>query len=170
MSFGIPPPSGTVRATLTAHGSGRAIRSSRLVLLASRQVGSVHVLSYTPNLYLPSPDFLPSVFPRLASVSTLSGQVLPYPAGYGFPVPFGCWPSLLKQSLPSYGCVPPLPLAYWLTPDRMRVITFRICEMRPTKASSISRRAWWCSRSWLDGPTSFGCSARRWTALLSSTS
>ncbi len=72
-----------------------------------------------------------SVFPRLASVSTLSGRVLPYPAGYGFPMPFGCWPSLLKQSLPPYGCVPPLPLAYWFSPDRMGVITFRINEMGP---------------------------------------
>ena len=55
-----------------------------------------------------------SVFPRLASVGTLSGRVLPYPAGYAFPVPFGGWPSLLTQSLPPYGYEPPLPLAYWL--------------------------------------------------------
>ena len=76
---------------------------------------------------------LPSLagFTRLASVSILSDWVLPYPAGYAFPVPFGRWPSLLKQSLPSYGYVPLLPLAYWLAPDRMRVITFRIHEMRP---------------------------------------
>ena len=41
-----------------------------------------------------------SVVTRLASVSILSDEVSPYPAGYGFPLPFGCWPSLLKQSLP----------------------------------------------------------------------
>ena len=73
-----------------------------------------------------------SVFTRLASVSILSEWVLPYPAGYGFPLPFGGWPSLLKQSLPPYGYVPPLPLAYWLAPDRMGVITFRILKLRPT--------------------------------------
>ena len=72
-----------------------------------------------------------SVFPRLASVSTLSGQVLPYPADYGFPMPFGCWPSLLKQSLPPYGYVPPLPLAYELPLDRVGGITFRILKIRP---------------------------------------
>ena len=59
MALRFSSPRGTVRATFTAHGSGRVIRSSRLVLLALRQVGSVHVLSYTPNLYLPSHDFLP---------------------------------------------------------------------------------------------------------------
>ena len=73
-----------------------------------------------------------SVFTRLASVSILSDWGDPYPAGYGFPVPFGCWPSLLKQSLPSYGYVPPLPLAYWPAPDRMRVTTFHILKLRPT--------------------------------------
>ncbi len=95
-------------------------------------VGSVHVLSHTSNLYLPLRmiSLLP-VFPRLVSVSILSDWVSPYPAGYVFPLPFGCWPSLLKQSLPSYGCVPPLPLAYWLAPDRMGVTTFRIRELRP---------------------------------------
>ena len=73
-----------------------------------------------------------SVFTRLASVSILSDWVSPYPAGYGFPLPFGCWPSLLKQSLPPYGYVPPLPLAYELSLDRMGVITFRILKLRPT--------------------------------------
>ena len=72
------------------------------------------------------------MFTRLASVSILSEWVLPYPAGYGFPVPFGCWPSLLKQSLPPYGSVPPLPLAYELPLDRMEVITFHILKIRLT--------------------------------------
>jgi hypothetical protein len=31
-------------------------------------------------------------------VSTLSGWVYPYPAGYVFPLPFGCWLSLLGSS------------------------------------------------------------------------
>jgi len=73
-----------------------------------------------------------SVFPRLASVSILSDEVVPYPAGYGFPLPFGCWPSLLKQSHPPDGYVPPLPLAYELPLDRMGVITFHILKLRPT--------------------------------------
>jgi len=34
-------------------------------------------------------------------VSTLSGWVLPYPTGYGFPVPFGCRPSLLGRPVPA---------------------------------------------------------------------
>ena len=73
-----------------------------------------------------------SVFTRLASVSILSDWVSPYPTGYEFPLPFGCWPSLLKQSLPSYGYVPPLPLAYERPLDRMGIITFRILKLRPT--------------------------------------
>jgi len=40
----------------------------------------------------------------LSHVSPLSGWVSPLtrpdPAGYGFPVPFGCWPSLLGTSSP----------------------------------------------------------------------
>ena len=99
---------------------------------AFRQVGSVHVPEHTSNLHLPLHEFLPSMFPRLASVSTLSGWALPYPAGYEFPLPFGGWPSLLKPSLLSYGYVPPLPVAYWLAPGRMRGIPFRILKIRPT--------------------------------------
>jgi hypothetical protein len=73
-----------------------------------------------------------SVVPRQASVGTLSGRVFPYPAGYVFPLPFGCWHSLLKPSLSLYGYVPPLPVAYWFAPDRIGVITFRFFKMRPT--------------------------------------
>ena len=72
------------------------------------------------------------MFLRLASVSTLSGWVFPDPAGYGFSLPFGGWPSLLKSSLPLYGYVPPLPLAYELLLDRVGVITFHILKVRPT--------------------------------------
>ena len=49
----------TMAHTFIAHGSGRVIRSGGLLLLALRQVGSVHVLAHTPNLYLPSHAFLP---------------------------------------------------------------------------------------------------------------
>src|SRR4051794_1392955 len=54
-----PAPRGTVRTPFKVHGSGRVIRLGWLVLLALRQVGSVHVLSHTPNLHLPSRDLLP---------------------------------------------------------------------------------------------------------------
>ena len=45
-------------------------------------------------------------FPRLGDqppdhVSPLSGWVLPYPAGYGFPRPFGCRRSLLGRPVPA---------------------------------------------------------------------
>ncbi len=72
------------------------------------------------------------VFPCLVSVSILSDWVVPYPAGYAFPVPFGRWPSLLKRSLPLSGYVPPLPLAYERPLDRMGGITFRFLKLRPT--------------------------------------
>jgi hypothetical protein len=36
-------------------------------------------------------------------VSPLSGWVLPYPAGYGFPRPFGCRRSLLGRPVPAVG-------------------------------------------------------------------
>jgi hypothetical protein len=34
-------------------------------------------------------------------VSNLSVGHVPYPAGYGFPLPFGCWPSLVGPSFPA---------------------------------------------------------------------
>src|SRR4051794_1081476 len=49
----------TVHATFIAHGSGRVIRSGRLIVLALRQVGSVHVPRHTSTLDLPLHDFLP---------------------------------------------------------------------------------------------------------------
>ncbi len=59
MALRFSSPRGTVLAGFLAHGSGRVIRSSRLVLLALRQVGSVHMPKHTPNLCLPSHDSLP---------------------------------------------------------------------------------------------------------------
>jgi len=49
---------------------------------------------------------------RLIHVSTLSGWVLPYPAGYDFPLPFGRWPSLLGASCSHWGLLPFLRPAY----------------------------------------------------------
>jgi len=37
---------------------------------------------------------------HLAHVSRLSAWASPYLAGYGFPLPFGCQPSLLGPSVP----------------------------------------------------------------------
>ena len=48
-----------------------------------------------------------------AHVSTLSGWVLPYPAGYGFPLRFSCWPSLLALSCSRCGIGPSLRSGYW---------------------------------------------------------
>src|SRR5712692_4577875 len=47
----------------------------------------------------------------LPHVSTLSGRSATYPAG--FPLPFGCWRSLLGASLPRRRVGPPLRSAYW---------------------------------------------------------
>lgn len=74
-------------------------------------------------------------------VSILSDRVLPYPAGYVFPLPFGRWRSLLGRSCPTRGSAfltvgsptdrPP--------PDSIGVSTFRTDEMRPGRVPSILR-------------------------------
>jgi hypothetical protein len=66
-------------------------------------------------------------------VSILSDRVLPYPAGYVFPLPFGRWPSLLGRSCPTRGLTfltvgSP---TYRPSPDSIGVSTFRTDEMRP---------------------------------------
>jgi hypothetical protein len=62
-------------------------------------------------------------------VSTLSGWALPYPAGYGFLVPFGCRPSLLGRPVPLghrlHLTIGLLPMA-----DPIGVSTFRIGKLR----------------------------------------
>src|SRR5690242_19558396 len=57
------------------------------------------------------PASFPGVHP--VHVSRLSAWVRPYPAGYGFPLPFGCWPSLLGPSLAHWGVARYLRVAYW---------------------------------------------------------
>ena len=45
--------------------------------------------------------------------------VLPYPAGYVFPLPFGGWPSLFGRSCARSGVGPRLRLVYrWYGPER----------------------------------------------------
>jgi len=53
-----------------------------------------------------------------------------YPAGYGFPVPFGCRRSLLAPSCARCGLGPLLRWGYWMAPDHNGVTTFRIGKMR----------------------------------------
>ncbi len=69
--------------------------------------------------------------PRTTSAPFQAGYQ-PYPAGYGFPLPFGCRHSLLGSVLRLLGSsaavavgLPALPL------DPIRVVTFRMREMRP---------------------------------------
>src|SRR5579872_2070276 len=72
-------------------------------------------------------------------VSALSGWVLPYPAGYGFPLPFGCWLSLLRPSLPHWRLLLSLRSAYWSGPDSIGVATFRAIEIRLRRMPSLLR-------------------------------
>src|SRR5215475_4049387 len=99
-----PPPRRTGRATRAAPSSssqsiipGRGLHTMKLVFQ-----------SYVyPNGYLTFPLDKRSS-PRLSDeppghVSPLSGWVLPYPAGYAFPLPFGCRRSLLGHPVPAVG-------------------------------------------------------------------
>ena len=60
-----------------------------------------------------------------AHVSTLSVGQTPYPAGYGFPLPFGRWPSLLGPSFPAEEFRPSCVGPTGRPPDRSGVSTFR---------------------------------------------
>jgi hypothetical protein len=56
---------------------------------------------------------------------------MPYPAGYGFPLPFDCRHSLLDPSLSRWRFGPSLRLAYCQrTADSIGVYTFRMREIR----------------------------------------
>ncbi len=72
-------------------------------------------------------------------VSPLSGWVLPYPAGYDFPVPCGGWPSLLGSSSSHWRVPPPLRLAYWISPDSIGVSTFHTFKLGSGWVPSILR-------------------------------
>jgi hypothetical protein len=50
--------------------------------------------------YFVPPPLIQSLDPPPGHVSTLSGWVLPYPAGYDFPWPFGSRLSLLGRPIP----------------------------------------------------------------------
>ena len=129
-----PPPLRTVRATFTAHGSSKSVLIKPLPPVT-------HQLGLVPRFGLQQfpvasnaskvRNFCFALWPiHLLRVGTLSGRVLPYPAGYEFPLPFGCWHSLLAASLTHWGNRPSLRLDYWTHPDPIGVILFRICEMR----------------------------------------
>src|SRR4051794_33818133 len=67
-----------------------------------------------------------------SEVSALSGQVnRPYPAGYGFPSPFGRRLSLPLTSFVRWGFVPSLRLAYRRPPDPIGFTVFYRSETRP---------------------------------------
>src|SRR4029077_15539319 len=74
-----------------------------------------------------------------AHVSRLSPEQTPYPAGYGFPSPFGCWPSLLGPSFPAWGLRPSYVGPTGRPPDRNGVSTFRTEEVRPGWMPSLLR-------------------------------
>ena len=90
--------------------------------------GFVYPCGY-PTFPLDEPSSPYPVDPSPGHVSTLSGWVSPYPAGYGFPVPFGCRHSLVGRPIPLrhglYLTVSLLPRA-----DLIGVPTFRIGKMR----------------------------------------
>jgi hypothetical protein len=54
----------------------------------------------------------------------------PYPAGYEFPVPFGCRPWLLGRPIPAAGLARSYDGLLGYVPDRNGVPTFRIGKMR----------------------------------------
>src|SRR6516164_9365989 len=85
-------------------------------------------------------------YPALRTVhqATSAGfrrEHLPYPAGYGFPLPFGRWPSLLGLRVPLRGSAllaSGLPAA----PDLVGVSTFRSWEIRRGWTPSLLRGRW----------------------------
>jgi len=74
-----------------------------------------------------------------AHVSRLSPGQTPYPAGYRFPLPFGCWPSLLGPSFPAEELCPSCVGPTGRPPDRNGVSTFRTEEVRPGRMPSLLR-------------------------------
>jgi hypothetical protein len=63
----------------------------------------------------------------------------PYPPGYGFPLPFGWWRSLLGPSCAPCRVGPSLRSADWLKPDCKGVTTFLTCERRWGWVPSLPR-------------------------------
>jgi len=125
-----PRPRRTGRATRIAHSSGSSVDHCR-ALIAHHRVFQSYVC---PRGHLTFPLDKRSS-PRLddqppGHVSPLSGWVLPYPAGYGFPRPFGCRRSLLAPSCARCGVGPLLRWGYWRLPDHNGVTTFRIGKRR----------------------------------------
>ena len=98
----------------------RRLRTCRLALrqLTAMPVGRSRGSVYNRCRLHPTSPSICSLCPvlpgtHLIHVSTLSGRVLPYLPGYGFPVPFDWQPSLLGSSCARWGVLPSLRLAYW---------------------------------------------------------
>jgi len=139
------PPLRTVHATFTAHGSSRPIRSLFPDCCRSKLPFHLGVRLQSRSSHLTCPSDFDSPFGshrvvHQAHVGNLSVGQTPYPAGYGFPLPFGCWPSLLGPSFPAEefrsSYVGPTGLC---KPDHNGVSTFRSEEIRPGWMPSILR-------------------------------
>ena len=74
-----------------------------------------------------------------AHVSRLSPEQTLYPAGYGLPLPFGRWLSLLGPSFPAEELCPSCVGPTGRPPDLIGVSTFRTEEMRPGWMPSLLR-------------------------------
>jgi hypothetical protein len=96
-----PPPRRTGRATHAAPSSSNwpTLQGLRWHTGGPVLQGDVYPHGY-PTFPLDEPASPCPVDPSPGYVSTLSGWVSPYPAGDGFPVPFGCRHSLLGRPVP----------------------------------------------------------------------
>jgi hypothetical protein len=131
-----PPPLRTVLESCPSYGSSRPLPSVLPEALSRMDrciaSGSVCRPIAGPHLTCPFGLHNPSGSYRVvhpAHVSRLSAQAMrPYPPGYGFPLPFGGWPSLLGPSCSRCGFGPSFRRSSGLLagrPDRIGVTTFR---------------------------------------------
>jgi hypothetical protein len=137
------PPLRTVRATFTAHGSSRPLPSLLPDCCRSRLPFHLGVRLQSLRSHLTCPSDFDRPFGsrqvvHQAHVSNLSVGQMPYPAGYGFPLPLGCWPSLLGPSFPAEEFRPSY-VGPTGKPDHNGVSTFRTVEIRPGWMPSILR-------------------------------
>ena len=131
-------------ATFTAHGSSRPIRSLFPDCCRSKLPFHLGVRLQSRSSHLTCPSDFDSPFGsrrvvHQAHVSRLSPGQTPYPAGYGFPSPFGCWPSLLGPSFPAAEFRPSCVGPTGRPPDSNGVSTFRTEEMRSGGMPSLLR-------------------------------
>ena len=95
-----------MHATFTAHGSSRPLPSLLPDCCRSSLPFPLGVRLQSRSSHLTYPSDFGSPFGsrqvvHQAHVCWLSPGPMPYPAGYEFPSPFGCWHSLLGPSFPA---------------------------------------------------------------------